>query len=117
MRQASVATPILLLLVSQLTAQSVKPFYYYAPAVSRNFEPTVYFVEDSSSKKVKVYITNNWQQKVRVSLYKDGMRNWYPANLRSCIMPFNFSNADPGNYQIRVYAGDKKYIKKITVRK
>lgn len=117
MRQASVATAIFLLFISQVAAQNVEPFYYYTPAVSRNFAPAVYFVEDSSSDKINVCIINNWQQKIKVSLYKDGMQNWYPAGLRSCIIPFNFSKAEPGKYEIRVYTGDKKYIKKITVTK
>ena len=116
MRLASVAVIFFLFAGNpEVNAQSVEPFYYYVPAVSRNFAPSIQFVEDSSSSKLTVCIYNPWQQKVRVSLSKNGFRTWHRVPLRRYWLVFNFKKADAGKYLVTVYAGDEKHTKTVTI--
>jgi hypothetical protein len=118
MRPIYVALGIFLLCrTSPATAQSAESFYYYVPVVNGNFATTVRFVEDTAAQKVTVCIVNPRHKKVNISLYNSGMRYWYPILSGSCDLPFNFSKAEAGEYTIRVFVEDEKYVKKVVVKR
>lgn len=78
-------------------------------------ETTAFFVQDSAANRLILHVYNPKQNKLRIILYKDGMRYCYRTSDIKFRKSFNFANADEGNYSLYVFDGKRSVEKKITV--
>lgn len=109
-------TLFILFNIDPATAQPVQVKYNLpvAPPETKE-EAMVYFFEDSVAGKLTVHVYNPHRDKLRLILFKDGMKYCYRTSLVNFTRCFNFSRAEVGDYSLTIFNGSKWVRKGINV--